>query len=207
MPAMNAKTLPVALIQEANHGDAEANLAVIESRVAEAAAQGARLVLLQELHNGAYFDTPYNLYHRPANRFVADFVGQGVFLPGTVVDSHSVKVEFGLLESRLPLQRLHGGVDYGKECRVEVLLRPDDVIHDDSSNFLAEVRHRAFRGAEFMYTLRLPSGAELLSLVPSHHNHAIGEHIGIRLDVDHVVAFPTETNSTSSPVQNSTDPQ
>jgi iron(III) transport system ATP-binding protein len=29
----------------------------------------------------------------------------------------------------------------------------------------------------------------VLSLVPSHHNHAIGEKIGIRLDVDHVVAF------------------
>jgi iron(III) transport system ATP-binding protein len=27
-------------------------------------------------------------------------------------------------------------------------------------------------------------------LVPSHHNHAIGEPIGIRLAVDHVVAFP-----------------
>jgi hypothetical protein len=27
----------------------------------------------------------------------------------------------------------------------------------------------------------------VLSLVPSHHNHAIGENIGIRLDVDHVV--------------------
>jgi iron(III) transport system ATP-binding protein len=26
--------------------------------------------------------------------------------------------------------------------------------------------------------------------VPSHHNHAIGERIGIKLDVDHVVAFP-----------------
>jgi N-carbamoylputrescine amidase len=47
--------LKVALVQERNHGDAEANLAVIEARVAEAAAQGARLVLLQELHNGAYF--------------------------------------------------------------------------------------------------------------------------------------------------------
>ncbi|MGH8030266.1 MAG: carbon-nitrogen hydrolase [Arenimonas sp.] len=47
--------LKVALVQERNHGDAEANLAVIEQRVAEAAAQGARLVLLQELHNGAYF--------------------------------------------------------------------------------------------------------------------------------------------------------
>ena len=49
------KTLPVALIQERNHGDADANLSVIEARVAEAARRGARLVLLQELHNGAYF--------------------------------------------------------------------------------------------------------------------------------------------------------
>jgi N-carbamoylputrescine amidase len=52
---MTLKTLPVALVQERNHGDADANLAVIETRVAEAAAAGARLVLLQELHNGAYF--------------------------------------------------------------------------------------------------------------------------------------------------------
>ncbi len=52
---MTRKTLPVALIQEKNHGDAEANLSVIEQRVAEAAQRGARLVLLQELHNGAYF--------------------------------------------------------------------------------------------------------------------------------------------------------
>ena len=47
--------LPVALVQERNHGDAAANLAVIETRVAEAAQSGAKLVLLQELHNGAYF--------------------------------------------------------------------------------------------------------------------------------------------------------
>jgi N-carbamoylputrescine amidase len=48
-------TLPVALIQERNHGGAGENLAVIEQRVAEAAKQGAKLVLLQELHNGPYF--------------------------------------------------------------------------------------------------------------------------------------------------------
>ncbi len=52
---MSRNTLPVALIQERNHGDAAANLAAIEQRVAEAAKRGARLVLLQELHNGAYF--------------------------------------------------------------------------------------------------------------------------------------------------------
>jgi N-carbamoylputrescine amidase len=47
--------LKVALVQERNHGSADANLAVIEQRVAQAAAAGAKLVLLQELHNGAYF--------------------------------------------------------------------------------------------------------------------------------------------------------
>lgn len=57
---MTRKTLPVALIQEKaiieqGRGNAEANLSIIEVRVAEAAARGARLVLLQELHNGAYF--------------------------------------------------------------------------------------------------------------------------------------------------------
>ena len=52
---MKHATLSVALIQERNHGDAEANLAVIEDRVAEAARRGAKLVLLQELHNGSYF--------------------------------------------------------------------------------------------------------------------------------------------------------
>ena len=50
---MKTKTLPVALVQEKNHGNAEANLAVIEQRVGEAVKQGAKLVLLQELHNGA----------------------------------------------------------------------------------------------------------------------------------------------------------
>ena len=49
--------------------------------------------------------------------------------------------------------------------------------------------HKAFRGADILYTLRLGSGAQVLSLVPSHHNHALGEQIGIRLDADHVIAF------------------
>jgi iron(III) transport system ATP-binding protein len=35
----------------------------------------------------------------------------------------------------------------------------------------------------------LPAGGRVMSLVPSHHNHAIGEKIGIRLEIDHLVAF------------------
>jgi len=52
---MSRTTLKAALIQDINHGDAATNLTVIEQRVAEAAAAGAELVLLQELHNGPYF--------------------------------------------------------------------------------------------------------------------------------------------------------
>ncbi|WP_291993227.1 ABC transporter ATP-binding protein [Candidatus Accumulibacter sp. ACC003] len=141
------------------------------------------------------WDSPYRLYHQPANRFVADFVGQGVFVAGMVIDDSRVEVELGVLESRLPLECSLGCDDCGRGCGVEVLLRPDDIIHDDASELLAEVRHKAFRGAEILYTLRLESGVEVLSLVPSHHNHALGEKIGIRLDVDHVVAFKTPTRA------------
>ena len=72
---------------------------------------------------------------------------------------------------------------------VDVLLRPDDIVHDDTSPLFATILHKAFRGAEILYTLCLGSGAKVLALVPSHHNHLIGEKIGIRLEVDHVVAF------------------
>ncbi len=136
------------------------------------------------------WDTAYNLYHRPRNRFVADFIGEGVLVAGEVLNRRQVRVELGTLDSVAAVD-CHGlgCARCEKDCRVEVLLRPDDVVHDDGSPVRAEVVHKAFRGAEILYTLALPSGHRMLSLVPSHHNHAIGEKIGIRLDVDHVVAF------------------
>ena len=143
------------------------------------------------MHEGRIqqWDTPYNLYHRPVNRFVADFVGQGVFLQGDVLNAHEVRIELGTLAGSIPTDCSVGCAACGKDCRVSVLLRPDDVVHDDAAATQAEVVAKAFRGAEFLYTLKLPSGVRVLSLVPSHHNHAIGEKIGIRLDVDHVVTF------------------
>jgi iron(III) transport system ATP-binding protein len=143
------------------------------------------------LHEGhiQQWDSAYNLYHRPANRFVADFVGQGVLLPAKVLNPHQVEIELGVLEGEIPHQCSIGCDVCGKGCSAEILLRPDDIVHDDASAMQAEVVHKAFRGAEILYTLRLESGRKVLALVPSHHNHAIGERIGIRLDVDHVIAF------------------
>jgi N-carbamoylputrescine amidase len=52
---MSKNLLKVALIQDQDQGSVEANLQRIEARVIEASRAGARLVLLQELHNGPYF--------------------------------------------------------------------------------------------------------------------------------------------------------
>lgn len=131
------------------------------------------------------WDTPYELYHQPASRFVADFIGQGVFIPGEILAAGSVRTELGVV-------RANGNGQWQTGRQVDLLLRPDDVIHDDASSLRAEVCHRAFRGAAFLYTLKLASGMQLLSLAPSHHDHAVGERIGIRIEPDHVVAFARE---------------
>ena len=128
------------------------------------------------------WSTPYTLYHEPATRHIATFVGDGVFLPGRVTGPNCISFELGELCRIQPL-------DAGYDAEVDVLIRPDDIQHDDQSPLRAKVLERVFRGASFLYTLELPSGDRVLSLTPSHFNHNVGEMIGIRLEIDHLVAF------------------
>jgi iron(III) transport system ATP-binding protein len=129
------------------------------------------------------WDSGYHLYHKPHDRFVADFIGQGAMIPGRVAAGGRVETTIGTLQGSFERK-----VDVGE--RVELLLRPDDVVHDDASSLKLEVVDKVFQGAEFLYTLRLEDGSEILCLVQSHHDHAIGEKIGVRLQVEHPVAFP-----------------
>jgi iron(III) transport system ATP-binding protein len=137
------------------------------------------------------WDDAYTLYHRPATRFVADFIGHGVFTSARIVmsdDGPRVRTPLGELadvqECPLP------GAYPGGDC--DVLLRADDIVHDDASPVKARIERKAFRGSEFLYTLRLATGEQVLAHVPSHHDHQIGEWIGIRAEVDHVVTFGRE---------------
>lgn len=133
------------------------------------------------------WSSAHDLYHRPANRFIADFIGQGVLIPGTFMLSGEVETELGVLTGSI--YRPDPSSSEVPDKQVDVLIRPDDIIHDDHSPLQAAVVHKAFRGAQFLYTLRLASGQIVLSLVPSHHDHAIGEKIGIRPETDHIVVF------------------
>jgi iron(III) transport system ATP-binding protein len=137
----------------------------------------------------AQWDDAYALYHRPATRFVARFIGHGVLTPARIVPGARgprVSTPFGEVvdPAECPLPDAYPG----GEC--DLLLRADDVVHDDASPVKARIERKAFRGAEFLYTLRLASGEQVLAHVPSHHDHAIGEWIGIRPAMEHVVTFP-----------------
>jgi iron(III) transport system ATP-binding protein len=146
--------------------------------------------LIGVMHRGCLeqWDDAYSLYHRPATRFVADFIGHGVFTPGEVVvtaEGPRVMTPLGPLADAIecPLP----GAYPKDEC--DVLLRADDIVHDDEAPVRACIERKSFRGSEFLYTLRLASGERVLAHVPSHHDHQVGEWIGIRPVVDHVVTF------------------
>nr|WP_018877250.1 ABC transporter ATP-binding protein [Thioalkalivibrio sp. ALE28] len=137
------------------------------------------------IHQGrvAQWDTAYNLYHRPADRFVADFVGEGTLIPGMVCAEHVVDTAFGEIEGTLSEQLPPG-------TAVDVLVRPDDIaIDNEAGTIRTEILDKAFRGADFLYTLRLPDGLSVLCMAPSHDNFVIGEHVRLRLDFTHLVVF------------------
>ena len=144
------------------------------------------------------WDDAYALYHRPATRFVAEFIGHGVFAPAQIL----------LQEQEVVVNTPLGPLQDVEECPLptaydaglcDVLLRADDIVHDDDSPVKARIVRKAFRGSEFLYTLRLATGETVMTHVPSHHNHAIGEWIGIRVAVDHVVTFERGAGAAAPP--------
>lgn len=134
------------------------------------------------------WDTPYNLYHEPKQRFVADFIGQGRFVRGRVIDPLHFQTELGCLVGHHPVLWPNG-------TEVDILLRPDDVIQDDQGELFAVVSNVAFKGAEILYTLKFDNDLELLSLFPSHHRLELGARVQARIEADHVIAFPVHAGS------------
>ncbi|GGJ91018.1 ABC transporter ATP-binding protein [Pseudomonas matsuisoli] len=131
------------------------------------------------------WDTPFNLYHEPATPFVASFVGQGYFIRGTLRAPDTVETGLGQLTG-------NRAYPFAPGSHVDVLLRPDDIVPAPDSALRALVTHKTFFGASTLYRLTLPTGEHLESLFPSHADHSVGSHVGIRVAADHLVVFPAE---------------
>ena len=137
--------------------------------------------------------TPSELYHEPVNPFVAEFVGEGAMIDGIIKEGH-VETILGDIYRPMEVYDASGQpqyceYDYPNGTAIKVLVRPDDIIHDDDSRQTALVIGRVFRGANYLYRLQLDDGQTVLSLVASHHNHGIGMRIGIIPMLEHVVVF------------------
>ncbi|POZ60949.1 ABC transporter ATP-binding protein [Chromobacterium alticapitis] len=124
---------------------------------------------------------PEALYCEPANRHVAGFIGQGVFLPGRA-GGRRVLLETGELwgDEALP---------FADGTEVEVLLRPHEVRLEPGSALRARVAERMLRGGACHYALELLSGRRLLMELGHEQPLAMGENVGIRLQPRRLLAF------------------
>ena len=131
------------------------------------------------------FDTPEMMYHMPATTFVADFVGQADFIPGTVSQGR-VHTELGEFPDTI-------------ECKdgtaVVVMIRPDDIHLVPTEGARSRVLSRQFRGSENLYTVSLPSGQIVHSSQGSTSVYRAGTTVELRVLATHTVLFRLEESS------------
>jgi iron(III) transport system ATP-binding protein len=131
------------------------------------------------------FDTPEMTYHMPATPFVADFVGQADFVPGTVSQG-MVHTELGEFPDTI-------------ECKdgtaVVVMIRPDDIHLVPTKGARARVLSRQFRGSENLYTVSLPSGQIVHSSQGSTSIYQAGTTVEVRVLATHTVLFRREDST------------
>jgi iron(III) transport system ATP-binding protein len=136
--------------------------------------------------------SPEEVYDRPANRWVAEFLGDADVLPGTAAGG-TVDTELG----RFP-------ADPGQHGPVEVVIRPERVslsTVDDRGPAVDEpkawVVGRSFFGPDQVVRLELASGARVRSRVPGSERWRPGDLVRLRVSgaaavlADQPVADPT----------------
>ena len=123
--------------------------------------------------------TPEEIYHHPATRFVAGFVGEADFLDGTIMGA-TVVTEVGDFPYLGPLT---------PNTTVSIMLRPDDVQLVPDPQGESTIVQRHFRGSENLYAVRLPSGQLLHSSQPSAVVVPVGQAVRVRAAPTHLVAF------------------
>jgi iron(III) transport system ATP-binding protein len=133
------------------------------------------------LHAGVLrqVDTPDGLYHRPVDRYVAQFVGFADFLRGRVQDGEVV-TEIASFQNVL-------GLPQGAE--VEVMIRPDDLDLVPAEFAESVVVGREFRGSESVYTVRLPSGQVVHSSQPGGRVYRPETRVLVIANPQHLVLF------------------
>ena len=133
------------------------------------------------------YDDPYNVYHFPNSVEVVNFLNRGTLIPAKVTGENSLESsDLGTIKGNFIKH-------YPKGSDVKLLIQPEDLEHDDSSNLKLEVVDRQFRGTNFIYTLKTENNLTIPVFVHSHHihQHEVEEKFGIKrpIVIDHIVCF------------------
>ena len=131
------------------------------------------------------FDTPEMMYHMPATPFVADFVGQADFIPGTVTQG-MVHTELGEFPDT---------IECADGTNVVVMIRPDDIHLVPTEGARSRVLSRQFHGSENLYTVSLPSGQIVHSSQGSTSVYQAGTTVELRVLATHTVLFRQEKST------------
>ncbi|SMY06327.1 ABC transporter ATP-binding protein [Flavimaricola marinus] len=123
--------------------------------------------------------TPRDIYDRPVNRFVADFIGETNFLVGEV-DGTAVRIASG--------ERLDVPLN-GQTGRVTLAIRPEQIkIGTVPGGLAATVTDATYLGTDTHYALALSDGSALVARVQSRtgDDFAVGDTVGVTVDASAV---------------------
>lgn len=124
--------------------------------------------------------TPFEIYHDPVTRFVADFVGKADFVPAT-------------LEGDKIISSLGEFKNDKNFCltssKVELMIRPDDITlvpHENGEAVIAEVK---FLGADVLYTIEMSDKTLIHSIGLSSNILSKGLRVNMSVNLPHAVFF------------------
>jgi spermidine/putrescine transport system ATP-binding protein len=123
--------------------------------------------------------TPHDIYDRPVNRFVADFIGETNFLDGQV-DAGQVRIGTG---------DLLGVTLDGQTGGVTLAIRPEQVsLGPAGSGMAAKIAEMTYLGTDTHYKLALSNGSHLVARVQSNSAMAlsVGEQVSVNIDANAV---------------------
>ena len=138
---------------------------------------------------------PAELYERPVNAFVADFIGENNFVAGTVIeitgDTAQVKTDAGSISAHAAQ-----GLELGKECKVSIrpeklFIHPTDHAHDNALTVMFNTR--IYVGDFIRYYFKLPDGTDMIVKVlndlsaPEFEDGAEAQLLSLAKDC---IAFP-----------------
>jgi ABC-type Fe3+/spermidine/putrescine transport system ATPase subunit len=139
--------------------------------------------------------TPFELYERPATRFVAGFIGETNFLPGHALAVDGATCEVEVMGVRLTAAA-RGAIAPGTE--IVVAVRPERVSvaaeAKGAASFAGELTDIIYLGNARKYVVRLPGGLECFALQQANSADTSGLHPGgqalLTVAADYVTAFP-----------------